>query len=154
MQRPWFVLGLALALALAPGCTELPGGEDGADGGAPSDEDTYERCTTETFAAGDGEAALVECDANVEGSDEQAAECPRPSAANATASTDLREGAVRVTVEDAAGSVLVDERLEDTGGEARNLTLAEDGEPGTWTLTVERLDGFQGSHRAELWCPR
>lgn len=153
-MRRGLVLALAVTLAATPGCADLLDTDEDVDGEPPPGEERRESCTAQTFPASDeGEVAFIECDANVPGRDDQDADCPRPDDAEATASADLDGGAIRVLVEDAGGEALIDERLEDTGGEPRNLTVPEGGEAGAWTLTVERLEGFDGSFRAELYCP-
>lgn len=140
------------------GCTDVvPRDEPPANDSQPPGDDVEEDCESHTFQDREDEdgwaVARVECEANVAGTVEQAWPCRSPDGAEATASTDLSGGSVRVVVEDADGKMVVDERLGDTGGDARNLTVEAGGAAGEWTLVVERLEGFEGSLTAEGYCP-
>lgn len=154
----WQACGIALllvGLALLPGCVD-EGPADGTDGDG-DDEDTYEACDALTVPfevnGTDWEAARVECEANVTGTNEQSLSCSEPDRARLAASTNLTAGEVHLTVTGAGGETLADHRLGDTGDEGRELDV-EAGQAGEWTLGAERLEGFEGSFQSELACPQ
>lgn len=152
-----YLLIAALAgLALLPGCVD----DAFEDGQAPEDgedEDTYETCDALVvpFEANGTEwqAARIECEANVTGTDAQPLSCSEPEEARLVASTNLTAGQVELRVDDGEGERVAIHRLSDTGEEARELSL-ERGAPGEWTLTGERLESFEGTYTAELACPQ
>lgn len=157
---PLFVLLLAGSLALAPGClSDEQADGDASDGAGPGmDEDTYEECQSHRFsgtsASGSWNAAEIDCRANVPGEDRQEIDCPRPEEAELTISTELTSGQVHLLVEDADAQRIVDRNFGDTGGEPRNVTMqTSDAAPGSWTVTTERPEGFEGEFRVELFCP-
>lgn len=154
--RVCLLTGLVLGLALVPGCVdEGPEGTD--DGDEDPSRDTYETCDTLTvpFSSNqtDWEAARIECEANVTGTNSQTLSCAQPDQATLAAATNLTAGEVQIAVDDADGEQVAEHRLADTEGEVRELDV-EAGQAGEWTLTGERLEGFAGEYQAELACPQ
>jgi hypothetical protein len=155
--QAYLSIALLLALPLAAGCAQDPGDDGANESPGDGEEDTYERCDTvivpyETNGT-QWEAALVECEANVTGTNSQTMSCAEPGEAELTASANLTSGEVEIRVEDDEGEPVAEHRLGDTNGEARELSVDE-GADGDWRLAGERLDGFEGDYQAELACPR
>lgn len=144
---------LLVGLALVPGCAEDGAPSDAGDGDGSR---TYERCDTTSLSreinGTTWHVARVSCEANVTGTNSHAIPCGQPGEAELTASTELTDGEVEVTVDD-GDQRLAEHRLADTGGEARELAIDEGGQAGEWTLAVERLASYEGSYQAELACP-
>lgn len=156
-RRRAFLAVLAVGLVAFAGCTDLVTRDDppGNDTTPPGD-DGEEDCQSLTFGGedeGSAAAARIECEADVPGTVEQDWPCRDPDGAEGTAATELEGGSIRVVVEDANDQRVVDERVFDTGGQPRNLTVEDGGVPGEWTLTVERSEGFDGSFTVEGYCP-
>lgn len=155
-RRRAVVAVLAVGLVAVAGCMDLVRTDDPSTNDTPGDDEEVEDCESLTFGGedeGSSAAARIECEANVPGTVEQSWTCREPDGAEATGATDLSSGTLRVVVEDANGRRVVDERLGDTGGEPRNLTVEEGGVPGEWTLIAERSEGFDGSLTVEGYCP-
>lgn len=146
---------LLVGLVLLPGCVD-DGPADGSDGGEDG-EDAYERCDALTVPfevnGTQWEAARIECEANVTGTNQQSLSCAEPAEARLVASTNLTAGRIHLTVTDAGGETVADHEVGDTNDEGRELDV-EAGQAGEWTLTTERLEGFAGDFRTELACPQ
>lgn len=157
------VLTLAVAmllLAATPGCTSLVDTGDEADGETPAsdDEPPVEECLSQTFHRNESQdaprSAWIECRANVPGTNEQTMDCGAPEDAELRIKTNLTAGRVTLRVTDGADETVVEETYDDTEGEVVNVTMQpSDAEPGTWTLTGRRSEGFDGTYRTELFCP-
>lgn len=152
-MRPHALFALLLALALLAGCVDPPaedGLEDGTDG-----EDAYEDCQALAFPGQGGwNIVRIDCEANVSGEDAASVECPNPSEAELRAAANLTAGEAELRIQDGADETVARHRLSDTGGQPRNLTVPDDAEAGSWTLTGERLKGYEGKYSAELACPQ
>jgi len=147
---------LILALPFVPGCTDGPTAPSSDDGTGNGEARTYEECDAIVvpFEANgtQWEAGRISCDANVPGKNTVNPTCGQPDEAGLSAAANLTSGHVQLVVEDGTGERIVDHRLEDTDGEARQVAVPS-GEAGDWTLTGERLEVFEGTYRAELACP-
>lgn len=61
----------------------------------------------------------------------------------------LEDGNITITVTDGAGDTIYDQTLNGTlTGDSEGLN----GEPGEWTVEVERSDGFDGQYIVNLGC--
>lgn len=158
LHRPAAV-ALAALLLVTPGCldgaddAQPPDGDGNGDG---SDRHTYQDCDALDFTYESNgttwHAARVSCDANVTGTNRQAIPCPSPDEAEVTAATNLKAGTIRLVVRDGANESVVDRRISDTDGQPHKLDVAG-GQPGNWTLSVERLEDYWGTFQSELACP-
>lgn len=161
MARVSLVITLLLTVSLA-GCS-LPASDEpapppGSNGGdqPPDDRISCDKAVLPGEQEGEqGELLFLSCEGEGTGTQTGELSCPAPSDAELTASTDLADGQVRITVRDAQGQEVVNRTLGDTGGQARELPMSTGGaQAGTWTVQVDRLSGYDGEHRVELWCPQ
>lgn len=155
-QRRWISLIVCLSI-LTAGCASLVDGEQDETDDPPPGEERVEDCIAQSFEGNEsrdtGQAAYLECRANVAGRDQAEIECPDPSSASVTVQTNLTDGRVRLVVTDGADETILDRSFGDTGGEPRNVSMdTSDAVPGEWTFAGERDEAFDGTYRAEMFC--
>lgn len=155
------VLALAVVLLVpVSGCAELvdTGSDEDTDTASPPGEAPVEDCLSQTFRRNESRdaprSAWIECEANVPGTTEQAMRCGEPGGAEARVEANLTAGRVTVRVLDAEDSVVAEATVADTGGQVREIPVdGENAVAGEWTLVGDRREGFDGTYRAELYCP-
>lgn len=156
VPRRSFSLIVCLSILIA-GCASLVDGEQNETDDPPPGEERVEDCIAQSFEGNEsrdsGQAAYLECRANVPGHDQAGIECPDASSASVTVQTNLTDGQVRLVVTDGREETILDRRFGDTGGEPRNVSMdTSDALPGEWTFAGERDEAFDGTYRAELFC--
>lgn len=144
-------------MILTTGCASMvDDGQDEPDDPPPGEE-RVEDCIAQSFEGNEsrdtGQAAYLECRANVAGRNQAEIECVEPDSASVTIQTNLTDGQVRLVVTDGADETILDRRFGDTGGEPRNVSMdTSDAVPGDWTFAGERDEAFDGKYRSELFC--
>lgn len=107
-------------------------------------------CTFENGPGGQSAHAPGSLSYNGASSGSQSSTFDCDGSGKANHNTNLGSGGIRITVRDGADSVAYTKEVSGTGQSSRTEDVT--GEPGEWTLTVDRMAGYSGQYNVNVQC--